>query len=285
MSGRGRDKTEQLQDDMTQTSCEKAERRDKVKRFYEREYVSGRYAQDIKGRNGQHAKGRLLADLLETFAPQDARCLDVGCGRGIFSRLRSDYVGLDLSFEAGRTADWRFVVGNAEALPFCANTFDVVWSVNTLEHIPEPSKAIHEIRRVVRDEGFVVHAPAWHCSRFAAEGYAVRPYSQLDIKGKILKLLLPVLVSRYARAPRIMLDRFAALARYGAGSEDFRMSHRKLVPNYQRNWMSDSDATASLDAYQVLLWHLSRGDRCVNYNNLFSGLAMRGRPLAFVVHK
>ena len=41
--------------------------------------------------------------------------------------------------------------------------FDVVWSVWTLEHIPNPEQALREIRRVTKDKGFIYLEPAWYC--------------------------------------------------------------------------------------------------------------------------
>jgi ubiquinone/menaquinone biosynthesis C-methylase UbiE len=82
------------------------------------------------------------------------RVLDVGCGNGayVFS-LRSGYetVGLDWA----RLPSWdeapeRFVVGSAQDLPFTDDSFDTVACFETLEHLPDPGKALAELRRVAR---------------------------------------------------------------------------------------------------------------------------------------
>jgi len=47
----------------------------------------------------------------------------------------------------------RFVVGNAEKLPFTDNSFDLVASFGLLEHFKDPSIAINEMVRVTKNGG------------------------------------------------------------------------------------------------------------------------------------
>lgn len=82
------------------------------------------------------------------------RVLDVGCGNGAYVHAllpEHDTVGLDWA----RLQSWdetpeRFVVGSAQDLPFADDSFDTVACFETLEHLPDPAKALRELRRVAR---------------------------------------------------------------------------------------------------------------------------------------
>jgi 2-polyprenyl-3-methyl-5-hydroxy-6-metoxy-1,4-benzoquinol methylase len=94
------------------------------------------------------------------------RLLDVGCGRGIFlSILREngwEVFGTELSDQAAREARERFglnvLVGALPSLGLPERTFDVVTLWHVLEHLPDPLPTLREIRRVMRDDGWVILA-------------------------------------------------------------------------------------------------------------------------------
>ena len=105
--------------------------------------------------------------------PADARWLDVGCGTGILSEMAlmtsapAALVGIDrtpaqVAHAARHISDGRarFEVGDAQALPFTRESFDVVASGLVLNFVPEPQQAVTEMRRVVRPGG-VVAAYVW----------------------------------------------------------------------------------------------------------------------------
>jgi SAM-dependent methyltransferase len=50
----------------------------------------------------------------------------------------------------------RITVADAAALPFSANTFDCVYTMGTLEHVPEADRAFAEIARVVKPGGVAI---------------------------------------------------------------------------------------------------------------------------------
>jgi ubiquinone/menaquinone biosynthesis C-methylase UbiE len=90
--------------------------------------------------------------------------LDIGCGTGqsrqIFLQQAARYVGLDLSATAIAVAGSRFrdsewVTGDACALPFRAESFDVVGFSSVLHHIPNFAAAVAEGVRVLRPGGWV----------------------------------------------------------------------------------------------------------------------------------
>ncbi|HEX4308049.1 MAG TPA: methyltransferase domain-containing protein [Solirubrobacterales bacterium] len=93
----------------------------------------------------------------------DASC-GIGYGLEILSRARASAVtGVDVSAEAIAAATERFgeyaaalVEADLRELPFEDDSFDVVVSFETIEHVEEPEKALAELCRVLRPDGVLV---------------------------------------------------------------------------------------------------------------------------------
>jgi len=90
------------------------------------------------------------------------RVLEVGCGTGRNLPLYGDgatlVVGLDPARDAVRAARRRspgvpLVVASAEALPFRAGAFDTVVSGLVFCSVPDPMRALAEVRRVLAPGG------------------------------------------------------------------------------------------------------------------------------------
>lgn len=111
---------------------------------------------------------RIAADLfIDWLAPEIARdWLDVGCGTGALTQRilarcgPRRIVGLDPSdgfLAAARAAIDDPAVGferaDAESLPFGDDTFDYAVSGLCLNFVPEPARALSEMRRVLRPGG------------------------------------------------------------------------------------------------------------------------------------
>ena len=102
---------------------------------------------------------------------REQRVLDVACGSGfgikILSSVSPVIVGVDYSFEAVNFAKLNFmrrvdggVLANASSIPFVDNSFDVVVSFETIEHLREPVKFLKEIKRVLVPNGqFYISTP------------------------------------------------------------------------------------------------------------------------------
>jgi len=94
--------------------------------------------------------------------PQGGLLLDAGCGRWSWlATLGLHPIGLDLSPAYVRQYTDRGelgVVGSVAELPFPPDTFDGVWCLLMLHHLPDPvvAASIQEFMRVCKPGGYVV---------------------------------------------------------------------------------------------------------------------------------
>jgi len=83
--------------------------------------------------------------------------LEVGCGRGwLAARMaavarRVTASDIVLSDAIGAIGDVEFVAAPAESLPWPDDSFEVVVTTHTLEHVQDIQRALAELRRVARD--------------------------------------------------------------------------------------------------------------------------------------
>lgn len=212
----------------------------------------------------------------------DKRVLEVGAGSGTLQDVVPNYTALDISASARRYFHKPFVLASATKMPFAEGEFDAIWSVWTLEHIPNPELALREMRRVVKPGGYLVLAPAWDCNQAAAHGYGVRPFSDFNFAGQVGKA--------YAMVRRIgffeMMHRVPTRIIRGlqvSGPTQLRFT--RLEPNFKEYWEPDADAFVSLDKYEMSLWFTSRGDECVGCESGLARLDMPNTPLVIRVRK
>lgn len=244
--------------------------------FYQRMYEplsTSTYAMTEAGK--EHAAVGPIRQFVHAHGLDNAKCLEVGCGRGALQDIVPDYVGVDVTEEAARFLRKPFYCASATSLPFEDASFDAIWSWDVLEHVPQPERAFAEMRRVVKPRGLLFLAPAWHCRPWTAEGYTVRNYNDLDLRGKIGKASIPVRELLAVRAAAVLPWRVYRLILFLMSRAPTRFSFRPLVPNYEIYWASDSDAVNSMDPFEAILWFLSRGDECINYQGWARAVLIR----------
>src|SRR3989344_2408900 len=81
----------------------------------------------------------------------EGRILDVGAGGSAYGKFFPNRVTVDIDF--ARKPD---VVGDAHALPFKEEEFEMVLCTEVLEHLKNPSLALQEMKRVLKKDGLLV---------------------------------------------------------------------------------------------------------------------------------
>ena len=121
--------------------------------------------------NTQYAHSTLLSMWFEWYlfrilqrylnAQKGEKVLEIGCNRGsIVKRLQDlgvDAYGVDIN--SGAIADGltdNLSIMDATDLKFPDNSFDKVYSLHTIEHIPDLKRALAEMERVLKPNGRLV---------------------------------------------------------------------------------------------------------------------------------
>jgi O-antigen biosynthesis protein len=128
------------------------------------EFTGERYVPIVSGKIRLEHYHRYLSVLNHV---RDKSVLDVACGEGYGSDLIAKYaesvIGVDLSEEAIKhatsaycKANLQFEHGSVLDLPFRNETFDVVISFETIEHLVEQSQMLDEILRVMKTDGLLI---------------------------------------------------------------------------------------------------------------------------------
>ena len=234
----------------------------------------------VEAREGRAARERLdIRGEMRRFVNRNhlehARVLDVGSGEGYLQDTVSDYTGFDIAKSAEPYYHKRFVLGTATAMPFADASFDVVWSIWVLEHIPNPEAALREIRRVVKPGGYVYLRPAWDVVHWASDGLDARPYAELGWRDRAEKVTIPlrssVVTWTLAHVPMRLIRSLSP--------EPTTLHYRRLTPNFTEYWQADAGAVNDLDVLEVARWFESRGDTCLSCSPGLGRYLQRGTPL------
>ncbi len=120
--------------------------------------------------------------ILEKALPVYGNILEVGTGKGYFTLelAKEDYyfTSVDISKEEQKFAQMNikyfglekrveFRIENAENLDFEDESFDIIFSVNTIHHLINPFKVIEELIRIIAFEGKII------LSDFTKEGLEI----------------------------------------------------------------------------------------------------------------
>lgn len=166
-------------------------------------------------RHFDHAAGTIIDYMLGASPLLRGRILDVGCGDGITAlslmlRCESEaVVGIDpfagfarlpaILTDNGLGPDAipeniAFLAADANAMPFADDSFDVVVSWGSLEHIAGGyARALREIRRVLRPDGLLFAHPGLyygnfghHLGEFSSEPHFHLKYDRATLQAMVL---------------------------------------------------------------------------------------------------
>lgn len=112
----------------------------------------------------QH-KRQVVHQLIDKYLPQKGKVLDVGCGTGkILEELKAkkwQVFGIDgnkeaIKWSAKRGIKIKKADFNKDKIPFEDNSFDLVLALDLLEHLPNESNLLRQIKRVLKKDGFFI---------------------------------------------------------------------------------------------------------------------------------
>jgi SAM-dependent methyltransferase len=153
--------------------------------------------------------------------PQGASLLDVACGSGqlalIAARRGVQATGVDIAANSILAARERaraeglpaqFDEGDAEALPYADDSFDVVASIFGAMFAPRPDLVAQELVRVCRPGGTI----------------AMANWTKIGFIGQMFALVSKFIAPPGMRSPVLWGDEATVRERFGAGIADLRMT-------------------------------------------------------------
>ena len=127
---------------------------------------------------------------LDLIDARNLKGIDIGCGEGhmlnsLYDRgLVKEIMGIDLDHERVEYAqnkypNIRFCIEDVYELKLPKNKYDYVMALEILEHLPEPSLALENMRKIIKPNGFIILSVPYE------------PYFQIGnvLRGKHLKRL------------------------------------------------------------------------------------------------
>lgn len=148
------------------------------------------------------AKRNFLVEMLSRCGIVEGNVLDVGCGTGavmqFLAQRKYQVEGVDMSDTALNFCvkkGLRVSKGVAEKLPYPDDSFDVVTALDVIEHVPDESPVINEIKRVLKPGGVCIatvpaHQFLWsyhdvqlhHYRRYRKDGFEKIFQNKLSIE-------------------------------------------------------------------------------------------------------
>jgi SAM-dependent methyltransferase len=193
--------------------------------------------------SGMRAIQRELLDRLTPHA-HERRVLDAGCGTGLTLTWARQFtsrepVGLDYAAAGLRYCQTRghrrLVQGDAMALPFASNHFDLVLSCDVTQHLPRPDgdrRALGEIARVLAPGGYFLLRTNSRCGYPAHEPELdYRRYTRDDVRAVIAASGLEIVRLSYVNfLPALATTVLRRLKGQGASGTDPGLRQRADQP-------------------------------------------------------
>lgn len=142
---------------------------------------------------------RAKIQLLESLVKGADACLDLGCGDGAYvyslSKRCAEVVGVDADSHAARLASEQLTkakVTNARCLNLALSqvdggtvgreSFDLVYSMDVIEHLPEPTELLDVASRMVAPGGVIAIGTPLYLGDHLVSEYHVKEYTREEFE-------------------------------------------------------------------------------------------------------
>nr|QNO41769.1 ubiquinone biosynthesis O-methyltransferase, mitochondrial [Methanosarcinales archaeon ANME-2c ERB4]QNO42746.1 ubiquinone biosynthesis O-methyltransferase, mitochondrial [Methanosarcinales archaeon ANME-2c ERB4] len=124
--------------------------------------------EDYDGESDYGLDSQITYDMLLRSIPSTGKILEIGCGMGHFSNYchnsKRSVVSVDIGKSKmkmkNRYPFLSFVQADAEELPLKNNSFDVVLSIDLIEHLFDQNSHFKEVNRILKDGGlYIIKTP------------------------------------------------------------------------------------------------------------------------------
>ncbi len=242
--------------------------------FYSEVYEKqSRYKALCKG-NSRLEQAKIFLDLFPEFLKKYhvlGYSLEIGCGPGVFAETVPNFIGLDYALNALLAEgfdSFHRVCASGDLLPFQNESIELIFSLNTLEHIPNFDSCIYEIDRILKQGGYLILKPAWNCTQYNCDGVDYFNYKDLNPKNKLMKAVLPILKNKLYKALIRIPKR---IVRETLLNDIKTVFWRKLKPRFDLMYkVSDSEAYASIDVHECIFWFSKSGYVCLSHPTFIS---------------
>lgn len=230
----------------------------------------------------------MITDYLNRYSiGHTLKVLEIGAALGNQHSCHPNWLGIEYSSTAVELArkihgeKLNIHEGDARKLPFEKDSIDFIFSIDTLEHVPNVEIAFNEIIRVLKPKGIAVLSPAWNCRSWTVKKLEQRPYCELEFFEKIEKLLIPIRNSIVFRATTQLFTRFLLELKYSF--LPVKLVYKKLTPRFdllkKYHHISDDDAFISIDSHSALIYFRKLKFNMISHPSLIKQMLARGEEI------